>query len=139
MEFEEQIKILANKIYEKVVKFVCGNKNNDDILYEYAYLTLSNGLQLMFRFDNDELYVTKPDAVGYDIFFLYKVKITSEDTEYKSNIIYETSLNKQNDFTDKEKVKIIEFYKKLNVLVDNLSYNIKKTRNVDNYNYDTLE
>ena len=139
MEFEEQIKILANEIYEKVVKFVCENKDNDDILYEYAYLTLSNGLQLMFRFDNDELYVTKRDAVGYDMFFPYKVKITSEDTEYKSKIIYGTSLNKQNDFTDKEKVRIIEFYKKLNVLVDNLTYNIKKTRNVDNYNYDTLD
>ena len=129
MEFEVQIKILANEIYEKVVIFVCENKNNDDILYEYAYLTLCNGLQLMFRFDNDELYVTKQDAVGYDIFFPYKVKITREDTEYKSKIIYEKGLNKQNDFTDKEKVKIIEFYKKLNVLVENLTYNIKKTRN----------
>ena len=139
MEFENQIKQLANEIYEKVVKFVCENKDNDDILYEYAYLTLSNGLQLMFRFNNDELYVTKPDAVGYEIFFPYKVKITSEDTEYKSKIIYETGLNKQNNLTDKEKIKIMEYYRKLNILVDNLTYNIDKTRNADNYNYDTLD
>lgn len=139
MDFENKIKSLANDIYKKVVKFICDNKDNDDVLYDYAYLIINNGKQLMYSFNNEELYVTESNEVGYNMFFSYEAKIDKEGTEYNSKIEYETGLNKQNSLTEKEKTKIIKYYEELNKLVDDLIYNKEKTHNEDNYNYEAFD
>ena len=160
MEFENQIKQLASEIYEKVVNFINDNKDSDDMLYECAYLTLSNGVQIMFGFKNGSLYITQPDVQRYSLTIPYEVKISNEDTEYRiNNIKYETSLSekinrtkddslkhiyeinlkKQQQLTEEEKENIKKYYELLNKLIDNMSYNDKKTHNADNYNYETDE
>ena len=157
MEFEEQIKLLAKEIYEKVVKFINDNKNNDDIFYEYAYLKLTDGVQVMFSFSNGYLYITKEDEQGYSATFFYIIKIINDETKYNHNeVIYETllsekiskcqseehrhylerALKRQQKITEIEKEDIRKYYEHINKAIDSMSYNAEKTRTTDNFNED---
>ncbi len=59
MEFEKEIRLLANEIRDKVIKFVNDNKGNDDIFYERAFLKLNNGKQIIYSFDKETVSITK--------------------------------------------------------------------------------
>ena len=84
MDFEEQIQLLSKEIYEKAVKYIDEKKSYDDIMYEYAYLKLDNGKQVMYNFDTGYLYMTDKKAKGYTI-FCYDAKLKNEDTIYNIN------------------------------------------------------
>ena len=159
MDFEEQIQLLSKEIYEKAVKYIDEKKSYDDIMYEYAYLKLDNGKQVMYNFDTGYLYITDKKAKGYTI-FCYDAKLKNEDTIYninraryetlvKEKILnsrsdsqiesYEIDLKRQQKMSLEKKNIILMYYKELNSLIDTLKYNKKKTHNIDNYNNDTLD
>ena len=160
MEFEEQIKLLAKEIYEKVVRFIYDNKDNDDKFYEYVYLKLNDGVQVMFSFSNSRLYITKEDEQGFSATFGYEIKIINDETEYNHNgVIYQTSLsekiarsqkagqrhalemalNRQQNLTEKEKEDIRKYYEQINKAIDSMSYNTEKTHTIDNFNDDMFD
>lgn len=160
MNFENEIKLLANEIYEKVVKIVNENKESDNVLYDYAYLTLENGMQGLYSFRNGDFFVTKPEVKGYVFAFSHEVRINGMDTEYDlDDIKYETLLNekinekenerqriclgedleRQDNLPEEQKQVIKSYYEQLNSLVDTMTYNKENTHNPDNYNYDTID
>ncbi len=160
MKVEEQIKLLAKGIYEKVVKFIYDNKDNDDKFYEYVYLKLNDGVQVMFSFRNSCLYVTKEDEQGFSGTFGYVIKIINDETEYNYNgVIYQTSLseiiarrqkaaqrgmlettlNRQQNLTEIEKEDIRKYYEQINKAIDSMSYNKEKTHTIDNFNDDMFD
>ena len=158
MEFENDLKVIANDIYKRVVKYINDNKDNDDIMYEYAYLKLSNGLQVMYNFESGALYYTHPNEHG-DYFFSYILKINNDNFELNlKNIEYDTllcqkiknsrsfnqrhafekDLLKQQNLSVREKEKIKRCFEKLNGLIESITYNKEKTRNENNYNSETF-
>ncbi|MGM9877624.1 MAG: hypothetical protein ACI33S_03145 [Bacilli bacterium] len=155
MKFEDEIKLLSDEIYKKVVKFINENKEDDDLYHAFAYLKLSNGMQIMFRFDNATLYVTNSHEKGTYGVLDSLITIQDYETKYKLNDIeFETFLNekikkrgndrcknyykflldKQQKLTEQQKEEIKKVYIELNKAVDFLSYDVEKTRTIDNFN-----
>ena len=48
MKFEEKVNLLIIEIYDKIIKYIDNNKNDDDIFYDYAYLNLNNDKQIIY-------------------------------------------------------------------------------------------
>ena len=160
MDFEEQIKLLAKAIYEKVVKFIYNNHGEDEKFYEYEYLNLSDGVQAMFDFSNSYLYIIKEDEEGFNAVLGYKIKIINDDTEYRHNRkMYQTFLNEkiarsqmdgqrrsleielaeQQNLTEKEKEDIKKYYEQINKAIDSISYNKEKTHTIRNFNSEMFD
>ncbi len=137
MEFEKEIRLLANEIRDKVINFVNDNKGNDDIFYERAFLKLNNGKQIIYSFDNETVSITKKNVEGYSSFFSYELEIEEDDISYwYYNNLY--NLSDRNRFTDKGKNNIRNYLRELNELVDNMSYNREKTERSDIFKDDVF-
>ena len=52
-EFENKIMLMAREIYDKVLKFVEENKENDEEIYSEAFLKLKDGRYISVRFNDD--------------------------------------------------------------------------------------
>ena len=119
MKFEEKVNLLIIEIYDKIIKYIDNNKNDDDVFYDYAYLNLNNDKQIIYSFNDSIIYITKNDKEGYNDIYYYEVKISNSETIYRL-----------------DKKSIIEYYEELNKSIDSVTYNKLKTHDVSNFNID---
>ena len=143
MEFEEQLKLISKDIYETVINYICKYKENDDKLYEYAYLKLNNNIQVILNFNNGNLYISKKDEEELNTIFNYEIKISNDETGINiKDINYNTNSSKRNkekELTDEEKDSITNYYLDIYNNLDIISYNKEKTHNINNFNEETFD
>ena len=160
MGLEEQISIIARKMYNKVITFINNNKGDDDIYYKYAYLKLNNEKQIIFDFNSMALYVTKEEKTVYRGFLSCETKILDGDVEFcVDDVRFDTSLKSKIKKCQKEtqrqyyknlwdnqqilsedvKNNIVEYYNQLSQELDYLQYNKEKTQSPDNFKEEVFD
>ena len=159
MEYEEQIKALSKSIYNKIIKIVAENQEEDYKYYEYAYIKLENRMQIAYNFEKGIAYFTKEDEK--EPVFSSIIEINDDDTKFHiyiddTYISYETNLEDKYNNCQKEKRKrsyykeikeqqelseeykkiIKEYYENLDKDIEEAIYNEDKTRDQGNFKDD---
>lgn len=156
MKFDEQLKEISQKIYDKVLKYIEENQGNDYLLYNCACITIGKK-QLIYNYHNGDLYYTKRrDRKLFGSTIEIKedgnTKFNIDDYEYDTSLneknlendgcldeYFERDLEAQQNYSEEKKQFILYSYKELYDSLDTMNYNYKKTRDIDNLSFEAFD
>ena len=117
MDFEQQLRKMSNKIYEKIITFIEENKEDDDLYYSYAFIRLNNGQEVRYDFDKKTISIPYSEECSYNWIMGTKIEITEDNTEItleldnesiprNKYVSYDTGLNEKIENCQKDNIKL---------------------------------